>query len=186
MRRKEFAAQSSSLEDTWLDEALAHFAEDANGRALKALSETSNASFTTLFSNVTITAHSSSRTLRGCARGCRVRGTIHRSARTPPHRSPFAELHVALRYTADQYAPGGDIKAFTKALAGGPNIGVNNLTLRAGSISFDSLVAGWMVANYADEAGIVGLNPKYTYKVYDMRSNMAAQPNSSNQQYPCS
>ncbi|HUQ47815.1 MAG TPA: Ig-like domain-containing protein [Gemmatimonadaceae bacterium] len=173
------------LEDTWLDEALSHFAEDANGRALKQLSETANASFATLFSSVN---DYSAFFYQNFAR---FRSWMLSPGSTSPISKEAASslgirgaAWALLRYTADQYAPGGDIKAFTRALAGGPNIGVNNLTLRAGSVPFDSLVAGWMVANYADDAGIAGLNPKYTYKSFDMRSNMAAQPISSNQQYP--
>lgn len=174
-----------SLEDTWLDEALAHFAEDANGRALKGLTETSNASFATLFSNIN---DYSAFFFQNFAR-------LRSWMTSPGNTSPISEEAASslgirgaawslLRYTADNYAPGGDVKAFTKALAGGPNIGVDNLTLRAGRVPFDTLVAGWMIANYADEAGIPGLNPKYTYKVYDMRSNMSAQPISGGQQYP--
>ena len=173
------------LEDTWLDEALSHFAEDANGRALKSLSETSNANFATLFS---IVNDYSAFFFQNFAR---FRSWMQNPGNTSPiSKEAASSLGIRgaawslLRYTADQYAPGGDVKAFTKALAGGPNTGVNNLTLRAGSVPFDTLVAGWMVANYADEAGIAGLNPKYTYKSFDMRSNMAAQPISSNQQYP--
>lgn len=160
------------LEDTWLDEALSHFAEDANGRALKGLSETSNASFGTLFSNVN---DYSAFFYQNFAR-------FHEWLINPGSTSSISEEAASslgirgaawslLRYTADNYAPNGDIKAFTKALAGGPNIGVTNLTLRAGGVPFDTLIAGWMVANYADDLGILGLNPKYTYKVYDMRSN---------------
>jgi hypothetical protein len=161
------------LEDAWLDEALSHFAEDVNGRALKGLPDDANATFATLFSNVN---DYSAFFYQNFAR---FRYWITSPGNTSPISKDVASslgirgaAWSLLRYAADNYAPGGDIKAFTKALAGGPLIGVNNLTTRAG-VSFDTLVAGWMVANYADDAGIPGLNPKYTYKSYDMRSNLS-------------
>ena len=173
------------LEDVWLDEALSHFAEDANGRALKGLADNANAAFATLFSNVN---DYSAFFFQNFAR---FRSWMQNPGSTSPiSKDAASSLGIRgaawslLRYAADNYAPGGDIKAFTKALAGGPNIGVNNLTLRAGNIPFDTLIAGWMVANYADDAGIAGLNAKYTYKSYDMRSNMSASVISSSQQYP--
>jgi hypothetical protein len=173
------------LEDTWLDEALSHLAEDVNGRALKGLADNANANYSTLTSNVN---DYSAFFFQNFAR---FRSWMTNPGSTSPiSKEAASSLGIRgaawslLRYTADNYAPGGDIKAFTKALAGGPNIGVNNLTLRAGSIPFDTLVAGWMVANYADDAGIAGLNAKYTYKSYDMRSNMSGPFISPNQQYP--
>ncbi len=164
------------LEDTWLDEALSHFAEDVNGRTLKGLADNANASFTTLFSNVN---DYSAFFFQNFAR---FRSWMTNPGSTSPISKEAASslgirgaAWALLRYTADNYAPGGDIKAFTKALSGGPLIGVNNLTTRTGGIPFDTLVAGWMVANYADDAGIAGLNAKYTYKSYDMRTNMSAK-----------
>jgi hypothetical protein len=75
-----------------------------------------------------------------------------------------------VHYAADQYAPGGDVKAYTRKLAGGPDTGVVNLTKNAGNVTFDVLISGWMVANFADNNGIPGLSSLYTYKVYDMRN----------------
>lgn len=64
----------------------------------------------------------------------------------------------------------GDVKAYTKKLAGGPDTGVVNLTKNAGNVTFDVLISGWMVANFADNNAIPGLPSLYTYKVYDMRN----------------
>ena len=168
------------FEDVWLDEALAHFAEDLNGRVLKGLSETGN------YSTTQILPSGASQTdlndfnaffFQNFAR-------FQRYLQNPGQNSGMSFLAdtslaargaawALLRYTADHYAPNGNIKAFTRALAGGPNTGVNNLVTRAGGISFDTLAAGWMVANYADDVGIPNLPAKYTYKTYDMRSNIA-------------
>lgn len=86
----------------------------------------------------------------------------------------------------DQYAPGGDTKAFLRAITPGPDTGVVNLTNRAGAVPFDTLITGWMVANYADDAGIPNLSSKYTYKAYDMRDNVRkiVSNNPASQIYP--
>ncbi len=173
------------FEDTWLDEALAHFAEDVNGRALKNLPDDANATFETLFTNIN---DYSAFFFQNFARFQRY--MINPGYYAPTSAGADTSLAVRgaawslVRYTADNYAPNGNIKAFTRALAGGPNVGVDNLTLRAGSIPFDSLVAGWMIANYADDAGIPGLPTKYSYKSYNMRSNMSAQPITASKTFP--
>jgi hypothetical protein len=160
------------FEDVWLDEALAHFAEDAVGRALRGIGEADDADFV--------------RTLGGNANDfnafffqnfARLRTWMRDPGPLAPT-SSLADTSLAVRgaawsllhYTADQYAPGGDVKAYTKKLAGGPDVGIVNLTKNAGNVSWDVLVSGWLAANYADNLGITGLSPLYTYKVYDMRT----------------
>ncbi|MEO8577039.1 MAG: Ig-like domain-containing protein [Gemmatimonadales bacterium] len=168
------------FEDVWLDEALAHFAEDLNGRTLKGLNETGNYTTTQILPAAPTQANLDDFNAYFFQNFAR----FQRYLQNPGQSSGIsftADTSLAargaawalLRYAADHYAPGGNIKAFTRALAGGPNTGVNNLVTRAGGISFDTLVAGWMVANYADDAGIPSLATKYTYKTYDMRSNIS-------------
>ena len=171
------------FEDVWLDEALAHFAEDLNGRILKGLNETGNYTSSQTLTN---TNDYNAFFFQNFAR-------FQRYLQNPGPNSPIsatADSSLAargaawalLRYTADHYAPGGNIKAFIRALAGGPTTGVNNLLTRAGGVPFDTLMAGWLVANYADDAGIPGLATKYTYKTYDIRSNVSRI--ATNQVYP--
>lgn len=173
------------FEDVWLDEALSHFGEDVNGRTLKGLADDANATFETLSSNLN---DYSAFFFQNFARMQRY--VVNPGPFSPTSASADTSLAVRgaawslLRYTADNYAPGGDIKAFTKALAGGPNTGVSNLVLRAGNIPFDTLIAGWMIANYADDAGIAGLAPKYTYKSYNIRSNLSAPFITPSRTYP--
>ena len=162
-----------NLEQVWLDEALAHFAEDAVGRAIRGIGEAEDANF--------------QRTLGGSSDDfnafffqnfSRFRTYLLNPGPLGPI-SELADSSLAVRgaawsllhYAADQYAPGGDVKAYTRKLAGGPDTGVVNLTKNAGNVPFDVLVSGWTAANYADNLGIPGLSPLYTYKVYDMRSN---------------
>jgi hypothetical protein len=166
------------LEDVWLDEALAHFAEDAVGRAVRGIGEAEDAGFT--------------RTFGGSADDfnafffqnfARYRLYLLNPGPLAPT-SSLADSSLAVRgaawsllhYTADQYAPGGDIKAYMLKLAGGPDVGVTNLTKNAGNVDFQTLITGWMIANYADDGGIPGLTAVDSYKVYDMRNVQQGLP----------
>jgi hypothetical protein len=161
------------FEEVWLDEGLAHFAEDAVGRAIRGLGEASNATFTQTFA-----MNSNDFNAFFYQNFSRFQKYLQNPGPVGPT-SSMADSSLAVRgaiwsllhYTADQYAPGGDIKAYTLKLAGGPDTGVVNLTKNAGGVNFETLVAGWMVANYADDLGISGLSSLYSYKVYNMRSN---------------
>ncbi|HEX2723524.1 MAG TPA: Ig-like domain-containing protein [Gemmatimonadaceae bacterium] len=184
------------LENVWLDEALAHMAEDLNGLAAKGLSQTGNYKSTDILPNGSASGSPAVNDynaffFQNFARFQRWLQNPGQNSPTsfaaggPPADSVLAARGASwalLRYTADHYAPGGDIKAFTRKLAGGPLTGVNNLVTRAGGVPFDTLIAGWLVANYADDAGIPGLATKYTYKTYDIRSQVSRI--TQNQAYP--
>ncbi|MEO5580970.1 MAG: Ig-like domain-containing protein [Gemmatimonadaceae bacterium] len=164
------------FESIWLDEAMGHLAEEATGRALKQIGEAENADFARLSGN---TDDYNAYFFQNFAR-------FQRYLQDPGPNSPtsaFGDSSLAdrgaawafLRYVADNYAPGGDVKAFTKALAVAPDTGVANLLKRVGGgILFDTLASGWLVANYADDFGIPNLPVKYTYRSFNMRSNVAA------------
>ena len=165
---------AQSFEDVWLDEGLAHFAEDAVGRALRGIGETEDATFSRIqggsdqdllaffFQNL-----------------ARFRLYLNNPGPVGPT-SSAADTSLAargaawalLRYAADQYS-GGDVKLFTRKLAGGPDVGVANLVKNAGA-PFDAIASGWMIANYADNTGIPGLSALYSYKVYNMRSQLTS------------
>ncbi|MEO8193133.1 MAG: Ig-like domain-containing protein [Gemmatimonadales bacterium] len=166
---------TTDLEATWLDEGLAHLAEDLNGRVLKVLNDTGDYTFSQISTSVD---DYNAFFFQNFAR-------LQRYLQTPGPNSPtsqFSDSSLAdrgaawalLHFTADHYAPGGDIKAFIKALVPGPDTGVVNLRSHAGNIPFDTLIAGWMIANHADNLGIANLPVKYTYKTYDMRNNVAS------------
>jgi len=162
---------SQPFEDVWLDEGLAHFAEDAVGRAIRGIGEAEDANFTR-----TLGGNSDDFNAFFFQNFARFRTYLQNPGPLAPT-SSLADSSLAVRgaawallhYAADQYAPGGDVKAYTRKLAGGPDVGITNLTKNAGGVSWDVLVSGWMAANYADNLGIPGLSPLYTYKVYDMR-----------------
>jgi hypothetical protein len=165
------------FEEVWLDEALAHFAEDAVGRAVRGIGEFENADFNRV--RAPSFDDYAAFFFQNFAR-------FQEWLKRPPGLAPISALADSslgvrgaawslLHYTADQYAPGGNVKAWTKQLAAGLDgstaiYGATNLTRHSGNVPIDSLLAGWLVANYADDTGIP-VASKYTYRVYNMRSN---------------
>ena len=171
---------TEELEATWLDEALSHFAEDVNGRVLRGLTNEAG-NYTDAQLRVSINDYNAF----FFQNFARFRLYLASPGKYSPT-SSMADTSLAvrgaawalLRYTADHYAPGGNVKAFIKSLVPGPDTGVVNLRSKAGNVSFDSLDAGWLVANFADDLGISGLATKYTYKTYNMRDAVTkANPN---------
>jgi hypothetical protein len=164
---------ATDFESVWLDEALSHTAEDLNGRALKSLNETSNLTFGQIASNI------DDFNAFFYQNFARFRYYLANTGQFSPT-SAMADTSLAVRgaawalvrYTMDQYAPNGDTKAFLKSLTPGPDTGVVNLTNHAGGVPFDTLATGWMIANYADDAGVPNLPVKYSYKSYNMRDNV--------------
>jgi hypothetical protein len=75
-----------------------------------------------------------------------------------------------VRYSADNYS-NGDARALARKLAAGPDTGTKNLSV-SDKAPLDSIVAGWLVANYADHLGIPGLDAKYQFRSYNFRNIM--------------
>ncbi len=161
---------TGEFEATWLDEALAHFAEDLNGRALRGFNETGNYTDAQMRVNINDYAAFFFQNF------ARLRLYLANPGPNSPT-SAMADTSLAVRgaawalvrYSADHYAPGGDVKAFIRSLVPGPDTGVVNLRVHAGNVSWEDLNSGWLIANYADDNGIPGLLTKFTYKTYDMR-----------------
>ena len=176
---------AEEFEAVWLDEALAHFAEDVNGRVLRGLTETGN------YTDQQLRANFDDYAAFFYQNFARFRQYLANPGRLSPT-SAAADTSLAVRgaawalvrYTADHYAPGGDVKSFIRSLVPGPDTGVVNLTRRAGNIPFDTLDAGWLVANYADDLGVPNLAVKYTYKTYNMRDAVRAASNDLNPVFP--
>ena len=176
---------AEEFEAVWLDEALAHFAEDLNGRVLRGFSETGNYTDAQLRTNFNDYAAFFFQNF------ARLRMYLAKPGPLSPT-SAAADTSLAVRgaawalvrYTADHYAPNGDVKSFIRSLVPGPDTGVVNLTRRAGNVPFDSLDAGWLVANFADDFGVVNLPVKYTYKTYNMRDAVRAASNDLNPVFP--
>ena len=168
---------ASSFESTWLDEALAHFAEDAVGRVQRGFGDLQALTF-----NDVLPCNSP------CSQGNDFNAFFFQNlARLtdwqdqPDHFSPMSDMAdtslavrgaawAIVRYAADNYS-GGLPRAFTHKLSIGPDTGVKNFAAAA-AVPIDTLVKGWLVSMYADHLGIAGLDAKYQYRSYNFRSVM--------------
>jgi hypothetical protein len=159
---------ATAFEDPWLDEALAHAAEDFVGRAVDGYSDTQLLSFTDISSGPNANAYASY--FQGNAqRYASWLGAPQQfgGADTTADTSSAARgaAWTLLRYTLDQYAHGSPA-TLSHALAAGPNTGIYNLVSATGT-SLDSLIEGWLVANYATGFGVAGVAPRYTFTSYN-------------------
>lgn len=178
-------SNASAFESVWLDEGLAHTAEDAVGRAVRGFSDFQTLTDADLFvsgNQTVIDAYNAfffqnlKRYTNWLARPDTSSGI---SKHADQNLSSRGAIWALLRWTGDQYS-NGNFRAYTKKLAAGPDTGVKNLTTASGQ-PLDSLLAGWMVTNYSDHTSIPGLASKYNYVGYNMRSAVAGA-NSGN--YP--
>jgi len=167
-----FLRQTSAFEDVWLDEGLAHFAEEAVGRVARGFSDTQSLSYADVSLVSADYKAFFDQNLRRFALWL-----IHpdTSSGTSEHAdenlSSRGAAWALVRYSADQYS-GGDVRSFTRRLTFGPEVGVKNLTARTGVV-FDSVLAGFMVANFADDTAITNLSARYSYPSWNMRDAVA-------------
>ena len=173
----------SSFEATWLDEALAHFAEDAVGRVVRGFTDLQTLSF-----NDVLPPGCSSSSTPPCQQANDFNAFFFQNlARLtywmdkPDQFAPFSKMAdtslavrgaawAIVRFAADNYS-NGNARALTKALAAGPDTGVKNFA--AGTkVPIDTLVKGWLVSMYADHLGVTNLAPQYQYRSYNFRSVM--------------
>jgi len=166
----------TEFESTWLDEALAHVAEDAVGRVQRSFTDLQTLTLNDL------------RPCSGCSQSDDFNAFFFQNfARLtywmvdPNQFSPMSKMAdtslatrgaawAFLRYAVDNYS-NGDPRSLTRALAAGPDTGVVNFT-GATRVPVDTLVKDWLVSMYADHSGIAGLDPKYQYRSYDFPSVM--------------
>ncbi len=172
-----------TFEETWLDEALAHSAEDWVGRAEDGFGDAQQLTF------ADVTGHGSNDFnaffFQNAARygawlgAPSTYGTIDTLV-VDTSLSTRGAVWSLVEYSADQYAGSAGIAAFTHALAAGPETGVDNLTVHAG-VPLDVLLQGWLIANFASGDSISGLPAKYLYTGYNMRD---VQDNLNSGTYP--
>lgn len=183
------------FEATWLDEALAHFAEDAVGRVQRKLGDLQMLAYTDLLpcSPCSEANDFNAFFFQNFAR--LTYWMIHPDQFSPL--SKMADTSLAtrgaawaiVRYAADNYS-NGNPRSLTRALAAGPDTGVTNFAA-ATKAPIDTLVKGWLVSMY-DPAHInppvAGLDAKYQYRTYNFRSIMPpvakAVLNQSSATYP--
>lgn len=163
-----------NFESTWMDEGLAHLAEDVVGRA--------KAGYPDFF---TVTGADIDRLnqtqpdvvqayfLQNFARAKYyvqrpdTTGPIVSNAKSAANLASRGAEWAFLRYLDDWYS-GSDAHRLTKQLAAGPDTGTVNVTRSTGA-PLDTLLARWLVTLYADHTGISGLDPVYNYKSYNFR-----------------
>ena len=167
----------SNFEATWLDEALAHFAEDAVGRTQRGFGDLQTLTFNDVLPCNTPCSQANDFNAFFFQNLARLTDWMVQ----PDHFSPMsgmADTSLAVRgaawaivrYGADNYSNGLP-RAFTRALVAGPDTGVTNFVAATKS-PIDTVVKGWLVSMYADHLGIAGLDPKYQYRSYNFRSVM--------------
>ena len=168
---------AQDFESSWLDEALAHMGEEVVGRRVKGFTDFQSLSHQDILPNETARNDYNAFFFQNLAR---LRFWMQRPD-TSSGISDEAGENLAtrgagwalLRYSTDNFS-NGDARAFLRRLAAGPDTGITNFN-RATGVSLDTVVAGWLVSNYADDlAGFTITNPKTQYRAFNMRSVMSA------------
>ena len=170
-----FVGGADKFEATWLDEGLAHFAEDAVGRAEAGFADqqtVSHSNLTALDSNLrdAFFVQNFSRAATYIDRPDTT-GPIVSDARAAQNLASRGAIWSLLRYSADWFS-GNNPRLLTRALAAGPDTGSVNLAKATGT-SIDTLLSRWLVTLYTDHRGIANLNARYNYKSYDFRDIVA-------------
>jgi len=165
-----------AFEATWLDEALAHFAEDAVGRTQRGFTDLQALTLADLAppgdsrANSDFAAFFYQNLARLTYWMVRPDTSSGISARADRNLSSRGAGWALLRYAADNYSDGNP-RALTRKLAAGPDTGITNLRV-ATQTPIDTLLSGWLVSMYADHSGIAGLDSKYQYRSYNFRDVM--------------
>jgi hypothetical protein len=170
-----FNPAATDFEDNWLDESLAHIAEEAVGRVSRGFGD-----LQTLTMSVMLPGSQSARDdfnaffFENFARLAywmeRPDTSSGISSNSDANLSSSGADWAFGRHVVDNYS-NGDVRSFTRKLAAGPNNGIHNLTTVAAT-PYDTLMAGWLVSMYADHSSIPGLDARYQYRSYNFRDIM--------------
>ena len=158
---------SITQESIWLDEALAHFAKEYVGRAEDGFTPFQRLTYANVSANTNDYNAFYRNNLTELRQWLQRPDTASAIANTDVILPDGGAAWSLLHYTAEQYAA-ASLTTFTLALVAGPDSGLPNLTTRAGA-PFDSLMAGWMLAIYADGLGIPGLSNRYSFLSWNYR-----------------
>ena len=169
--------QVSAFEATWLDEALAHFAEDAVGRVQRGFGDLQALTFSDLLPCNTPCSQANDFNAFFFQNLARLTYWMDKPDTYSPM-SNLADTSLAVRgaawaivrYAADNYSAGLP-RTFTHALVAGPDTGFRNFNA-ATKVPLDTVVKGWLVSMYADHLGVTGLDAKYQYRSYNFRNVM--------------
>ena len=169
---RQFNQNSDPFEVDWLNEGLSHFAEEAVGRASRGFDDFQQLSFNDVRANTPdYAAYFQQNLARFSAWLARPDTSSPISSRADQDLAPRGAAWALVRYTIDQFAP-GNARQFTRRLAAGPRSSVTNLAEKAG-VPFDQIISGWLIANYADNLNIPGLDARYSYASWNMRDAVA-------------
>jgi hypothetical protein len=165
------------FEATWLDEALAHFAEDAVGRVVRGFGDLRTLTFTDILPCTSPCQEANAFNAFFLQNLARLSFWMDAPGQFSPM-SKRADTSLAtrgaawaiLRYAADNYS-NGEVRKFTHAMAAGPDTGVKNFT-KVANAPVDTLVKNWLVSMYADHLPIANLSAQYQYRSYDFHSVM--------------
>ncbi len=171
---RQFNPAVKAFETAWLNEALSHFAEEVTGRFINGFGDVQslrtsdvNPSQTNQNDWLAFYRQNLTRFRFWMLRPDTASPTSEKAREQLAHRGAGWAL---IRYAADRYS-GGNARAFFRKLAAGPETDITNLMLRTGA-PFDDTIGGWLIANYAENASINGLDPKYLYSSWDMADVM--------------
>ena len=159
-----------SFEATWLDEGLAHFAEDAVGRAKAGFADNYTAGYTDINNLDTATAQAFF--VQNLARAKYyverpdTTGAIVNHTKAAANLASRGAEWALVRYVADWFNTGGDPRTLTRALVAGPDTGTVNLA-RATGVPMDTILAHFLVTLYTDHRGIVPASSPYNFKSYN-------------------
>jgi hypothetical protein len=160
------------FESTWLDEGLAHFAEDAVGRAKADFGDQFLVTRANLLAVDTTTRQeffnqNFARTKYYVERPDTTAAIVNNKKASANLASRGAEWAL-LRYAADWFNTGGDPRTLTRALAAGPDTGTVNLVKSTG-VPLDTVLARFLVTLLTDQQPYLPSGSPYNYKSYAFR-----------------
>ena len=170
----------NAFEATWLDEGLAHFAEDAVGRVSRGFGDLEMLDFTKILPCNSPCAEANDFNAFFFQNLARLTSWMQKPDKFSPL-SNMADTSLAtrgadwaiLRYAADNYS-NNDPRAFTRKLVAGPDTGLKNFNA-ATKVAVDTAVKDWLISMFDGahlSTPVAGLNAKYSLRSYNLRSVM--------------
>ena len=165
--------EGALLETVWLDEAMAHFAEEAVGRVTRGFSDFRELNLGDVITNTDdYNAYFRQNLGRYRLWMFRPDTSSPTSSRAATELAPRGAGWALLRYAIDRHS-NNNARAFTRALVRGPQTNVANLMARIGSgLTFDQFLGNWLITSYADHQAISGLPQTFNYVGWNMRGAM--------------
>jgi hypothetical protein len=164
-------ARVDSLEVAWLDEGLAHFAEEVVGRAKIGKGDL------TRLSMADITGDRDDYDAFFWPNLIRLRTWMRRpdlasalSSRVDADLAPRGAAWALVRHLADVYG-GADPAAFVRRIVAGPEVGVRNIEARSGK-PFGEILPGFLIAMYDQQTPSGPVDPGYRFAGWSLRDVM--------------